>query len=200
MSVLNGPESSQNVPLLISRPFIDTSPAAEEYRTTLPQESAEEEGANLSELEITPRLREAFVASLEKENVRLRFFAGSWETFDFGGVKGAAYDIVLTSETIYRTSSLPSLISLLQRASGCGGSLEEVPKRRLEVKDRDNSGGDENYKYLCLVAAKVVYFGVGGGMAEFVEAASQRGAAVERVWSQSVGIGREIRDARWQCV
>ena len=65
------------------------------------------------------------------------------------------FDIVLTSETIYRMDSLPSLTETMRLAC-CGSQnklMEEVAIRK---------------KGECLVAAKVLYFGVGGGVSDFV--------------------------------
>jgi len=50
--------------------------------------------------------------------------------------------------------------------------------------------------YLCLVAAKVIYFGVGGGVKEFVEAVQENGC-VERVWERKEGVGRIIMRIIW---
>ena len=59
-------------------------------------------------------------------------------------------------------------------------------------------------KYLCLVAAKVLYFGVGGGVSEFtklIEAPTKttgrpRGK-VETVLERHVGVGRKVMNVQW---
>ncbi|KAF8314163.1 hypothetical protein F5887DRAFT_1167975 [Amanita rubescens] len=62
-----------------------------------------------SEITITPELKSAFLSSLEERGISLRFFARSWEAFDLTNTPPPqGYDIVLTSETIYRTETLPS--------------------------------------------------------------------------------------------
>jgi protein-histidine N-methyltransferase len=63
-------------------------------------------------------------------------------------------------------------------------------------------------KHLCLVAAKVIYFGVGGGVAEFsrfVEDAAyldhDRGhhkGVVETVWERRVGVERQVLRIKWE--
>ncbi|KAH0834708.1 hypothetical protein J3R83DRAFT_10255 [Lanmaoa asiatica] len=116
----------------------DTSSAADAYRNS---EAHASEDAD-SELHITPKLLHAFRTSLHDHRLRLRFFSGSWDTFDLRRT-GGPYHLVLTSETIYHPNSLPSLVRVMRDAC---------------------SGGHE---YLCLVAGKTVYFGVGGGIAEF---------------------------------
>jgi protein-histidine N-methyltransferase len=94
---------------------------------------------------------------------------------------------VLSSETIYRMDSLGPLIDLLEGACSGGKSSAEAqsPSQR---------------PYLCLVAAKLVYFGVGGGVAEFVraiEGGKPRGR-VETVWERNVGVGRRILEVKWE--
>ncbi|KAJ8489435.1 hypothetical protein ONZ45_g13590 [Pleurotus djamor] len=90
------------------------------------------------ELPITDELKHAFLDYHKRANISIRFFSGSWESFDLQ----RPYDLLLTSETIYRMDSLPSLIALMRNAC------------------RSAEG-------TCLVAAKVLYFGVGGGVSEF---------------------------------
>ena len=102
----------------------------------------------------------------------LRFFSGSWEAFNIQG----KYDIVLSSETIYRTDSLGSLITLMRNACGSVHS-----------------------SYLCLVAAKLLYFGVGGGVSEFVRAVEgQQRGVVYTVWDCEVGVRRRIMRVEWE--
>ena len=132
-----------------------------------------------SEFLITPELKSAFLLSLHERNISLRFFSGSWDSFNVSAT-GGKYDIVLTSETIYRTEYLPSLIKLLRTACGCG---EEYP-----LLDAPS--------YLCIVAAKVIYFGVGGGVAELLNAVhgsgDHDGAKAELVWESKTGVARQI--------
>jgi len=58
---------------------------------------------------------------------------------------------------------------------------------------------NEPHHYLCLVAAKVLYFGVGGGVSEFVrtvEGSPWKGK-VETVWEKIAGVGRSVMRIRW---
>lgn len=134
-----------------------------------------------SELNITPELKTAFLQSLQERNISLRFFSGSWETFNFDILDGTRrYDLVLTSETIYRVESLPSLVNLLR--SACGG---------------DQMIEDEACT-MCLVATKAVYFGVGGGINDFTQAVQERKGRVESVWETTAGVKRKILSVTWQ--
>ncbi|KIK77220.1 hypothetical protein PAXRUDRAFT_835059 [Paxillus rubicundulus Ve08.2h10] len=156
------------------------SPAANEYRNSESYESTD------SELNMTPQLFSAFKTSLGNYGVNLRFFAGSWDTFDLSST-GGRYNLVLTSETIYHLKSLFSLIRLMRGA--CVAPLGDV--------------SEDVHQYLCLVAAKTVYFGVGGGIAEFVrcveEMTSEKAtrSQVEVVWDKSIGVSRKVMSVRW---
>ncbi|KAG5640438.1 hypothetical protein DXG03_008671 [Asterophora parasitica] len=132
-----------------------------------------------SALPLTPALQAAFLASLEAHHIVLRVFSGSWRTFDFGVAAAPQsgkkeYDVVLTSETIYRSESLRALLGVLRKAPADGDG-----------------------EHLCLVASKVLYFGVGGGVEEFVTRVKGEGGNVERVWEIRVGVGRRIMRVRW---
>ncbi|KAL4073688.1 hypothetical protein J3A83DRAFT_4230642 [Scleroderma citrinum] len=143
------------------------SPAAETYRSHELNDSGE------SELNITPQLLEDFKESLKIYGINIRVFSGSWDTFDLG-TSGGAYDVVLTSETIYCLDSLPGLVRLM-----CNACVAE--------------------RHLCLVAAKVVYFGVGGGVPEFmrcVEEASQQ-ARVDTVLEKKAGVNTRVMSVQW---
>lgn len=156
------------------------SPASSDYRASAGEECPPVDTTTPGELPITPSLKIAFTSSLEQYCISLVFSSGSWESLTghlkSGGVK---YDVVLTSETIYRTEALPALVGLLRRA--CADSQP-----------------------LCLVAAKILYFGVGGGVSEFLNTLQsntmvERGCAgrAESVWERKVGVGRKILRIEW---
>ncbi|KAF8555470.1 hypothetical protein OG21DRAFT_1596898 [Imleria badia] len=153
-----------------------TSPAASAYRSS-DAHTSEAEDVD-SELHITPQLLHAFKTSLRDHRLRLRFFSGAWDAFDLQRT-GGPYNLILTSETIYHASSLPSLVRVMRDAC---------------------SGG---HTYLCLVAGKTVYFGVGGGIAEFVRCvwsiADERGNSgqVETVWEKETGVSRKVLRVQW---
>lgn len=141
------------------------------------------------ELSVTPQLTSAFLESLRSRKITLKFFSGSWEDFIHRG-ELTKYDLILTSETIYRTSSLPSLVGLLKSRS------------RVTIQEGEKSGGMPGElplpgKTLCLVAAKVVYFGVGGGAGEFVTAVEASNGQVHSVWEVPSGVARRIMSIDW---
>ncbi|KAI0646621.1 hypothetical protein C8Q79DRAFT_963605 [Trametes meyenii] len=165
------------------------------------------------EIPITPALTAAFLKSLDDYGIHLRFFAGSWSAFDVEQA-GGSYHMVLTSETIYRTDSLPSLVNLLQRASAVPPTISEDATvalsdstSRLSVSDQIDLQRLSGEPYLCLVAAKLVYFGVGGGVNEFVQAVegSREQAIVRRgdvrtIWERTHGVKRSIMQVKWNLV
>lgn len=215
------------------------SPLSASYRSTLPLptssevQSGEENTDNPNpspstpgELIFTPALLSAFTSSLSQQNVHLQFFIGSWDGFDVDFVwrsdpplpddatKRPYYDLVLTSETIYRIESLPALLRVLRSASSC--TTEKTLEERtadLSLDGATNSAGskgdDGDREGICLVAAKVLYFGVGGGVQDFARAIedgqhvqdereSRGKGSVETVWERKDGVGRKIMRVRWR--
>lgn len=150
--------------------------AAETYRKS----EEEPPDSTALELNISDNLKDVFQQSLMTYGVQLRFFSGSWDTFDLRK-SGGSYNLVMTSETIYRMESVPSLIAVMRDACNAEGPTEV-----------DNC--------LCLVAAKVLYFGVGGGVAEFVRCIRDRneGGTVETVWERTSGVERRVMSVKWK--
>ncbi|TFK41589.1 hypothetical protein BDQ12DRAFT_389843 [Crucibulum laeve] len=156
-----------------------------------------------SDLTLPQSLKLAFISSLEARNIHIRFFSGSWSSFDLSQT-GGTYDLVLTSETIYRPDSLPSLVGLMdaacrretgQRANPAG--LDTLVQEKLSVDDTPEADS-----YLCLVAAKVLYFGVGGGVSDFVNAVEnarkdEPHGKVSTVWERKMGVGRKVMRVQW---
>ncbi|KAK7684947.1 hypothetical protein QCA50_011782 [Cerrena zonata] len=182
------------------------SPASLSFRESYqppPTDGAEEESlppadaSSPGELAFSSELIAAFEKSLTDYGIELRFFSGSWQTFNLQST-GGKYDILLTSETIYRTDSLPSLIDVMR--SSCLGrpnedktqdeTLANLSAEKLSISSEDSS-------YVCLVAAKLVYFGVGGGVAEFVRAVKKELGTVKYIWETSEGVKRCVMRVTW---
>ena len=126
------------------------------------------------ELSITDELLSAFTSSLAERGIQLQFYSGAWSNFppSLTGI-GMKTDMILTSETIYSLESLPALVELLSKYS--------------KVEGEEEAG-------LVLVAAKVIYFGVGGGVESFKQTLSQLtpSAKVEPLHSVTKGVGRTV--------
>ncbi|KAL4996546.1 hypothetical protein BDV10DRAFT_172072, partial [Aspergillus recurvatus] len=136
-------------------------------------------------LDITPDLLERFQSDLARRGITVAFIFGAWSPsfveLVFSSPELAGYrTLVLASETIYSPASLAAfsetLLALLRRSLS-GGSVSRA-----------------------LVAAKKVYFGVGGGVDEFLavlrSVAGGDFGVEERMDVKSAGVGRIILEVR----
>ncbi|KAI1797230.1 hypothetical protein LXA43DRAFT_877910, partial [Ganoderma leucocontextum] len=205
------------------------SPASSTYRASGPTEDSERHAladeddndptplppadpSQPGELPLTSGLKTAFLESLKAYGIHLKLFSGSWSTFDVERA-GGPYDVLLTSETIYRTASLNALVDLMRRATAIVGqnataaSLEDAASR-LSLSGSKGLEALASAPYLCLVAAKLVYFGVGGGVNEFVQAVENSSSgldaggelsrsSVQTIWETSKGVKRSIMRVVW---
>lgn len=112
--------------------------------------------ATEGELEITDALKASFTQQLQAQGLNLLFVAGGWSpAADFASLvpsDPSMNTFILASETIYSPSSLSTFTEALV------GLLRRVRMGK------------------AMVAAKRVYFGVGGSVDSFKREASQRGA------------------------
>lgn len=143
----------------------------------------EEEEEEEEELDITPELLETFQQDLAKRGITVDFISGAWSpvfvdlAFSSAASETVNETLILASETIYSPSSLgafsETLLSLLRR-----------------------SAATERSKSRALVAAKKVYFGVGGGVDEFLAVLRDIGngeVEVEQAADvKSEGVGRVV--------
>jgi len=173
----------------------DCSPASKAYRSTEDPPRSEPQISEPGEVSLTPELFAAFLASLQEYKIEVRLVAGSWNDMQAWVRSGqTAYDIILSSETIYRLSSLPTLISLLRTACEHGHNVEgdNILSEQLSRLSLDSKA-----KALCFVAAKVVYFGVGGGIDWFVKAVELSGGRCGAVFDNPSGVSRRILQVVW---
>jgi protein-histidine N-methyltransferase len=183
---------SHILPNVVSCPDLrapDMSPLGAPHR---PDDAPPPDPSEPGELPLPRALRAAFTQSLADASITLRFFAGGWSSFPVD----APYTLVLSSETIYETRSLPALIRLLRLAAGAahdgkpGDAVSDslsAATSRLRVSPRTKT----------LVAAKVLYFGVGGGVSDFTNAVEREHGRVGKVWENELGVGRQIMDIEW---
>ncbi|KAF7722253.1 hypothetical protein EC973_003503 [Apophysomyces ossiformis] len=115
---------------------------------------------------------------LKRVRQRTQAFTGDWSGLP-GMLQGNKYDMIVTSETIYAEHALPDLIRVFQQA----------------LKKPTGVG---------YVAAKTVYFGVGGGILPFcdlltksVDADGDR-LTVEKVYESESTVKREILKVTWE--
>ncbi|KAJ7803483.1 hypothetical protein B0H14DRAFT_2887700 [Mycena olivaceomarginata] len=156
---------------------LDMSPSSAAYRAAAADEECPPGDPTIpGELTITPALKSAFTASIAKLGISLAFFSGPWEgltTYLRSSVE-TKHDLVLTSETIYRTEALPALIQLLHQACA-----------------------DAQSRPLCLVAAKVLYFGFVRALRSKDMVDKGSSGTAESVWERKVGVGRKIMRIDW---
>ncbi|KAL5365814.1 hypothetical protein BJX96DRAFT_19866 [Aspergillus floccosus] len=142
---------------------------------------AESEQPEEEELDVTPDLLEQFEKDLAEREITVEFISGAWSPafvdLVFAGVApGDRKTLVMASETIYSPASLSAfsetLLALLRRSTEGGGRSR------------------------ALVAAKKVYFGVGGGVDEFLavfRGLTGNGVHVqEQLDVKSEGVGRVV--------
>lgn len=106
-----------------------------------------------------------------------------------------SFDVILTSETIYQTTSLPDLIVLLKLAYHGNAEQDELETQVHNLKIDDD--GDHRHVVHCLVAAKMLYFGVGGGVLDFERLVKQAGGTVITHSEKNIGVGRKVMSIRW---
>lgn len=189
----------------------DMSPASDPFRSSyqpsIIDPDVEEEPlppadpTQTGTLPLSPELVAAFIASLQERRISIRLFSGPWERFDAARA-GGPFNVVLTSETIYRPESLPALVKVMRDACTVSSSLEEKTVQ-MKIGDAKREQAGRDAPYLCLVAAKRVYFGVGGGVAEFIKAVEEgegtslTGSKVETIWERTEGVKRIVMLVTW---
>ena len=148
------------------------------------------------ELPVNPALVAAFLESLTYKNLYIHFLCGSWRTYNIH----RRFDIILTSETMYRSESIPDLLDVLWKAYDAPSSLTIGATLEGAMQERLSFGGPK-----CYVAGKVLYFGVGGGLPDFVSGLEDpRGSKCSRrsgKWrilkEHSQGVVRKVLQLFW---
>ncbi|WVF66910.1 hypothetical protein IAT40_001653 [Kwoniella sp. CBS 6097] len=196
--------------ILASLPFLPTEalhpPEEEEdVETVLPD--LEQPG----NIHLTPTLIQAFRTLLEERSIELVFTYGHWAglaaELQDKSKQGEGYGLILTAETIYAEESHQSLLDVLRAGVKKGDSSKGTEHVDVGLEDslgdlkvvdewkrkalRD--GGDG----FVLVAAKVLYFGVGGGLQGFLEQVENSGGWYRNVKEWVKGVGRKVVQVGW---
>lgn len=74
--------------------------------------------------------------------------------------------------------------------------IENLVASQLKIKEAKTVEGSDP-GHLCLVAAKILYFGVGGGVSDFLRAVEATKARVETVLERKEGVGRKVMRVWW---
>lgn len=114
------------------------------------------------EINLTAELIDECAADLKARQISVQFISGGWSP-EFVALASGPFDLVLASETIYSLDSIVSFTDVL-----------------TAVKSR-----------IALVAAKKVYFGVGGGVIEFQRQLDQRKLS-HRIVYETGNVGRVV--------
>jgi protein-histidine N-methyltransferase len=131
------------------------------------------------ELEIDAKLIEEFTASLQSVHIEISFFSGAWspefvqlvvETMN----STSGQLTIVAAETIYSPAALKSFGETLMSL------LQSMPDKTR----------------ISLVAAKKVYFGVGGSMEDFCELVRSKGGNFEQIREESDGVRRAVVEVR----
>lgn len=137
-----------------------------------------------SDLDLSPSFLSSFESNLLRDrHIHISAVSGAWSpAFDDLITKPhfsppTSNTLILASETIYSPASLTAFTNTLIHI------LSSVEKR----------GGEA----CALIAAKKIYFGVGGGVVEFLEVLVARGGTGKVVWeSFGGGVERVILEVR----
>ncbi|UNI15268.1 Protein-histidine N-methyltransferase [Purpureocillium takamizusanense] len=137
------------------------------------------------ELEITPELLQAFQESLRERNMTLAFLSGGWSQgfveLLYGLPDSSAQDrspapgvtLLLGAETIYSPFALEAF----------NETMFAILRREQAVSAVHAT---------AFVAAKRLYFGVGGSLDDFVDKARAKGATVVKLREEVDGVARGV--------
>ncbi|ODN82914.1 hypothetical protein L202_01164 [Cryptococcus amylolentus CBS 6039] len=157
-------------------------------------------------LSLNEDLIAAFKSLLEERGIDVKFSHGHWEGLSKElEQQDEKYGLVLTAETIYSPESTPALIGVLREAIGKQAGNVEHKQVQLESGLGSLSVQEawataplaEITRGHALVAAKVLYFGVGGDLQTFVETVEKDGAQTSTVKHWSQGVGRKVVQVGW---
>ncbi|CCH43671.1 hypothetical protein BN7_3224 [Wickerhamomyces ciferrii] len=104
------------------------------------------------ELQLTQQLLKEFSETLKRDNIKIELYSGAWNRSFFNLIThsqtSSKIGLIITSETIYSPETLPIISELI---------IELVFHSKTQ----------QNGSPLALVAAKDIYFGVGGSLVDF---------------------------------
>lgn len=128
-------------------------------------------GDHSDELELSPDFIQSFEHVMQEQDISLCFFHGDWADYTSCDALLPKYDLILSSETIYDNATIPRLVRIL--------------------KDKSHTSTE------CLIAAKVIYFGLSGGLSEFQEKVELSGGKMGVIPVKSTGPERVIVSVQW---
>ncbi|MBW0493602.1 hypothetical protein O181_033317 [Austropuccinia psidii MF-1] len=117
------------------------------------------------DLEITQELKSNFITFLNFHQLEFEFIHGPWSTF-----QPEPCNLIYSSETIYSLDSIQDFVKI-------------IFKHKTLV---------DKSKPIILVAAKTIYFGVGGGYHILKELVEGLSGTIDLINSDQVGIGKVV--------
>jgi protein-histidine N-methyltransferase len=134
------------------------------------------------ELELTPEVLQAFQDFLVSRNITLAFLSGAWSPelvamiYDglHADVAAPTSTLLLGAETIYSPFALAAFTEM-------NFSILEREKKRTGTR-----------RTAAYIAAKRLYFGVGGSLDDFIDGARQRGGVVDTLREETDGVRRGV--------
>lgn len=132
-------------------------------------------------MELSVEVTNAFQKYLLDSNVALSFISGAWSVefiqhlYDipaFAFENASAFTLLLGAETIYSPFALQAFVEVLF-------SILEREQASCAVAK-------------AFIAAKKLYFGVGGSLDDFIDKAKGKGAIVSQVCEETEGVRRGV--------
>ncbi|KAL7930922.1 hypothetical protein V8C35DRAFT_130863 [Trichoderma chlorosporum] len=133
------------------------------------------------ELELSPSIVQAFEHFLSSSGIHLSFISGAWSPEFIS----CLYDLPAFS------SGVPAPITLMVGAETIYSpfALQAFTQTVFTILERESGSGATAAAY---VAAKRLYFGVGGSLDDFIEAARSKGATVSELREECDGVRRGV--------
>lgn len=136
------------------------------------------------ELEITEQVIDSFKNFLTSSGINVSFVSGGWspelveliysKSAYLSSAGGATQTLIMGAETIYSPFALSSFTDTL-----------------LLILRREREAGPSR-QATSIIAAKRLYFGVGGSLDDFVDKMRELGAAVSMVREETEGVRRGV--------
>ncbi|EHK16379.1 uncharacterized protein TRIVIDRAFT_41154 [Trichoderma virens Gv29-8] len=133
------------------------------------------------ELELSPSIVQAFEQFLSSSSIDLSFISGAWSPEFIS----CLYDLPAFS------TGLPAPTTLMVGAETIYSpfALQAFTQTIFTILEQERGSGATAAAY---VAAKRLYFGVGGSLDDFIEAARSKGATVSELREESEGVRRGV--------
>lgn len=134
------------------------------------------------ELELSPAILQAFETFLSSSGIHLSFVSGAWSPEFIG----CLYDLPAFSAA---ESPAPRTLMIGAETIYSPFALQAFAQTVFAVLERERASGATAAAY---VAAKRLYFGVGGSLDDFVDLARSKGATVTELREESEGVRRGV--------